>query len=557
MPAALFDAHGTGGDGLGTVMLTHAAPLASESNATSAAVGTSAFDALLSPSQGFQVPLTARENAHAGQRPDVWMRLQQQINHAQRRLAHIEGRSAPTDEELLENMLHRRSWVENVWTPQQRRALDADRPTATGEAKGGPPHGTAAKAPVHKRVEASARMAASSTLSRYIAKSTGIVNDLMHRRPSRVGNETLAARGNGYSQAEAHAQKQHSVTKAGDVSASHSLGLSIEANDIGYFATVEIGSSNKKYTMLVDSGSSDTWITGTQCGSCGSSQRQKLGKSNSKSLTTNNQQYKISYGTGSVHVLKGTDSMNIAGLQLNKFSFGLATQESSQFGASNIPFDGLMGLGGSSLSIMGDDTAIEALFKANQVSAPIVGYRLGRVADGTNRGQITFGAVDESQVSGSLSEFDNENKNGYWEIRIDDVKIGSQSVMGRSKKRGGNKHMATLDTGTSLIVAPKAQADAIHNAIPGASPDGQGGYTLPCTVNKHLSFTFSGKTYTVDARDLLFSPSNGNLQGTCVSAVTTGDTQGGSGWLLGAAFLKNVYFATNSKSNTVALGKLN
>lgn len=492
-----------------------AAPLSGEGgNATS--VGVPSFDVYLSPTAGLQLPLAPRD-ADDAVAENPWMHVQQHLNHAKRRYAQVHNLRVPSDEDLQNAMLKRRSWVESQWLPFQRR-----------------------------EDEAKADEEAISSFSRYLARSSGKMMGMVRRTGS---GSHLQARGGGYPQSEAKAAQHHSVTDASSPSKSHTAGLSIEANDVGYFVQVQIGSNNDKYSMLVDSGSADTWVTGTGCKNCGGSNRKKLSKSNSNSLKMQGKQYKISYGTGSVTVNKASDSMTIAGMKLKNFEFGVATHESSQFGGKNIPFDGLLGLGGSSLSTTGQDTPIDALFKSNQVDQPIVGYRLGRVADGNNKGQITFGAVDNSQVSGGLHQFDNQNKNGYWEVKMDSVKVGGKSITGSSST-------ATLDTGTSLIVAPQDAADAIHNAIDGAKSDGQGGYTLPCTTNTELSFTFSGQTFKMDSRDLLFSPSDsGNLKGTCVSAVSAGDNKGG-GWLLGASFLKNVYFATNSKTNQVGMGKL-
>lgn len=497
-----------------------AAPFDSPNNTTLPGVQEPSFDVYLSPSAGIQLPLAPRDADDSDVLAEnPWMHLQQHINHAKRRHAQINDLPVPTDDELRTAMLKRRSWVEKEWLPLQRR--DA----------------------------ADAKADDSSSLSSYLARSSDKMIGMVRRTSS--GSNQLEARGNGYPSSEAKAAQQHSTTNAGNPSMSHTSGLSIEANDVGYFVQVQIGSNNAKFTMLVDSGSADTWVTGSNCNGCGGSNRNKLGSSNSKSLNVQNNQYKISYGTGSVTLNKATDSITIAGMKLDNYNLGVTTKESSQFGGSKIPFDGLMGLGGSSLSTTGEKTPIDALYDSNKVDQPIVGYRLGRVADGNNKGQITFGAVDGSQVSGSLHELDNQSKNGYWEVKLDNVKVGSKSISGSSST-------ATLDTGTSLIVAPQAQADAIHDAIDGAKSDGQGGYTLPCTTNQQLSFTFSGHTYTMDSRDLLFSPSDANnLQGTCVSAVSAGDNGGNGGWLLGAAFLKNVYFATNSKTNQIGIGKLN
>ena len=489
-----------------------------------------------SPIDGLlHMPLDESQEEEAEEFVHPWVKLQQHINHSKRRLAKMKEIEEPSDGELQEAIQRRQSIVEEELRTQGD-SLPEFRPPRVKQMPRGEVLDEAPESIVRVRHFGSGTYRPSSD------------------RRSSGGNELLRGEfqaRDGYSSTEAKAESQYSVTNAQQVSASDSAGLSIEANDVGYFVNVKIGTSNTQYKMLVDTGSSDTWITGMNC-KCGGSSRNKFGKSSSNSLQTSNDQYKISYGTGDVSVQLGTDSFEVAGLKLDKFTFGMASSESNDFGASKIPFDGLLGLGGSGLSVTKKDTLIDALKKANKVKAPIVGYRLGRAADGSgnNRGQITFGGIDESQISGSLTQMDNESSKGYWEVKMDSVSVGGKKVSGSSS--------AILDTGTSLIIAPQDAADAIHQAIDGAKPDGNGGYTLPCTTKARLSFTFAGTSFTMDSRDLLFAPKDSNnLQGTCVSAVSTGSTMDNAGWLLGAAFLKNVYFATNSDANQVGLGQLN
>lgn len=469
-----------------------------------------------------------------------WVKLQQHINHSKRRLAQMKDITEPSDEELQQAMQRRQSLVEEELRAKGDSMLEFRPPRVKHMPRGEVLEESSDSIVRARRFGSGAYRPSTIKTSSERRVSTG----------STALRGDLQARG-GYSSVEAKAESQYSVTQASQPSAPDTAGLAIEANDVGYFVTVKIGTSNTQYKMLVDSGSSDTWITGTNC-KCGGSNRNKFGKSSSSSLKTNNDQYKISYGTGDVSVQLGTDSFEVAGLKLDKFTFGMASSESNDFGASKIPFDGLLGLGGSSLSVTNQDTVIDALKKANKVKAPIVGYRLGRAADGSgkNRGQITFGGVDQSQISGSLTQMDNQSNKGYWEVKLDSVSVGGKQISGSST--------AILDTGTSLIIAPQDAADAIHQAIDGAKPDGNGGYTLPCTTKAQVSFTFAGKSFKMDSRDLLFAPKDSNnLKGTCVSAVSTGSTMDGAGWLLGAAFLKNVYLATNTDANQIGLGQLN
>jgi len=496
-----------------------AAPLEDKVNA-SVSNQTNSFAAGISRENGVKMQLLERDWDDDASNVHPWIRLQQQINHAKRRMARIHDTEEPTDEELTEAMEQRRSWMANVLQERSEHM----------------------KLVFHQpRVK---REVVAEDLG-----NTPLPRGKRFGKPKASDEESsikLDARGNGYSKVEAKAANEYSVTSASDVSSKNTAGLSIEANDVGYFVDVKIDGSSFK--MLIDSGSSDTWVTGSSCNNCGGSNRKKLDKS---SVNSKNSNYKISYGTGNVKINKVSSKFEVAGLSLDDYTFGLASKMTEQFGGQNVPFDGLLGLGGKGISVTKSPTFLGALKQNNKIQHQIVGYRLGRAADGksNNRGQITFGAVDDSQIDGSLSQLDNQSEDGYWMVNLDKVEVSGKSVGGGGK--------AVLDTGTSLIIAPKHTADAIHDAIPGAKSDGQGGYTLPCTTNKRLTFTFSGHSFKMDSRDLLFSPKDSNdLTGTCVSAVSTGSPMGNADWLLGAAFLKNVYFATNADSNKVGLGHL-
>ncbi|KAL4401378.1 aspartic-type endopeptidase [Malassezia pachydermatis] len=462
-----------------------------------------------------------------------WIKLQQNINYSKRRMAQAQDKPGPTDEELEEAIAKR---AESVRRDQEAQGVK--------HFEFRPP-----------RVKVGPRAVADDEP---IVRSKRFGDNVDNERRSgsgsnRAGRDSdLEARdSSGYSSTAADAENSYSVTEAPNPSARNTAGLAIEANDVGYFVEVQIGSSNSKFKMLIDSGSSDTWVTGSNCNGCGGSNRNKLSTSSSSSLKKSSDSYKISYGTGSVSLTVASDKFQVAGLTLDKFSFGVASSESDDFGDSKIPFDGLIGLGGSGLSVTKKPTLVDALKKANKINQPIVGYRLGRAADGSdsNKGEITFGGVDQSQISGSLTQVDNQSGSGYWMVKLDSVSMDNKQVSGSGT--------AMLDTGTSLILAPKDAADKIHNSIDGAKSDGQGGYTLPCTSDKQISFSIGGKTFTMDSRDLLFAPKNTNdLTGTCISAISTGNTEENADWLLGAPFLKNVYFATNLDANSIALGSL-
>lgn len=367
-----------------------------------------------------------------------------------------------------------------------------------------------------------------------------------------VAAATASPSSGGYSKSALAAANSNELQKAADPSAEDSLGLDIEANDVGYVATVEIGSKKLPFKMLIDSGSADTWVPQAPCKQCNS--HQKLGTSTSSTFKPGNEKFSITYGTGDVSGTLGQDDLAIAGLVLKNHTMGIVTQESDDFSDASVPFDGLMGLAKEQLSNSGTPTPIDSLYTDKLVPAPVMGYHLGRAADDDNDGEVTFGGVDATKYSGDLIEIDNVSDQGFWEIPVEGVSFDGKAI---SELASGKQRTAILDTGTTLMIMPTPDADAVHAAIPGAKADGQGGYTIPCTTDAGLSFKFGGKEWPIVARDMVFLPvDQNNLQGECVSAISAGTVGGDYKLLLGAAFLKNVYFATNAQTNSVGLGVL-
>lgn len=295
------------------------------------------------------------------------------------------------------------------------------------------------------------------------------------------------------------------------------------------------------------------WVGGTDCrsqagGGCGN--HNFLGTTTSSSFKDLGKTFQVTYGTGQVAGNIITDDVVIAGLKLPAHTFGAATVESVEFSSNDTPFDGLVGLAKSTLSNQKVDTPPESLAKAGLIQSAITSYKISRLADGKNDGEITFGGIDETKIDTStVTTITNVNPNGFWEVPF------TASVGG--KDLGLSGRTAILDTGTSLIIAPPADATALHAQIPGAKSDGQGGFTIPCTTDAQVSFTMGTQSFVIDPRDLLFVPVNqNNLQGDCVSGIMSGQIGGPQEWLVGDVFLKNAYFSHDVSKNAITLAKL-
>jgi hypothetical protein len=347
------------------------------------------------------------------------------------------------------------------------------------------------------------------------------------------------------------------VTPGKTPAANNSLPLDIDGPDTSYLATIQIGTPPRDFSILMDSGSADFWVGSVDCkadtgrGGCGN--HIFLGSALSSSFVDSNSPWSITYGSGQVNGTLIKDDVSIAGLALPGHSFGVATLESEQFFRNQVPFDGLMGLGKSTLSNQENLTPVEALAKAKLISGSIVSYKMGRVRDNNNDGLITFGGLDPSKFdAATLTTVPNADlRNGFWMAKLDGATVDGKSL-------GFQRRNAILDTGTTLGILPPADADSIHARIPGSFREGSN-YVIPCNTTTVVSFAFGGRSFAIDPRDLSFLPleDDGNFEsGLCVSGFAAGDFGGPNTWLVGDTFLKNVYLSTDVEKDTISLAKL-
>lgn len=94
------------------------------------------------------------------------------------------------------------------------------------------------------------------------------------------------------------------------------------------------------------------------------------------------------------------------------------------------------------LSEQGVPTPVQSLADAGLISEAVTSFKLGRVADGNNDGEVTFGGLDSSKFNANtLVTFDNVNTQGFWEGALSDITVNGQSL-------GLSGRTAILDTGT-------------------------------------------------------------------------------------------------------------
>ncbi|GBC08644.1 hypothetical protein RclHR1_08280012 [Rhizophagus clarus] len=310
-------------------------------------------------------------------------------------------------------------------------------------------------------------------------------------------------------------------------------------NDIGYYGPATLG--GQKFQFLFDTGSADLWVPKVGYNK-GAGKHSSFDPKKSSSFQTDNKPFSITYGTGHTAGIAATDTFEFSDFTIQNQAFGLADTVSDDF--TDSPFDGILGMAFDSLSELQAPTPFQNLVNNKDVSSSVFGFILGREKDGTSS-ELTIGGVDP-KFANNLKYNKVVNNRGFWQITLGGAQVDGNDI----SVSGGD---AIIDTGTTLVIIPTADADAIHNAIPGSKKQGQN-YLIPSDTKAVVSFSFGGVTYQISPEDLIVDDAGNGLS---VSGIQ-GDTLPGmeNTWLVGDVFLKNVFNAYDVDKTAVGFAPL-
>jgi len=316
-----------------------------------------------------------------------------------------------------------------------------------------------------------------------------------------------------------------------------------------YFGIVEIGTPPQSFEVIYDTGSSNLWVPKVGCTHCGLpfiSHKSKYDEDKSSTYEQDGADFEIMYGSGSVKGFFSKDDVTLADdIVIDGQIFAEVTDAGGLGVAYSLgKFDGILGLGFSSISVGGATTVFENAIKQNKVDLPIFSFYLGDNQDG----ELTFGGYDSSKFEGELKYVKLEAAT-YWEITMDSIKAGDYKKEGTDD----DKVTAIVDSGTSLITGPKTEIVKLAAAV-GATPNIMGEYTIDCAKVDDIPdvvFTIDGTEYSIPGPKTVIQ-----AQGTCLFAFMALDIPApGPQWILGDVFMRQYYTVFNYHDKTVGFAK--
>jgi len=229
-----------------------------------------------------------------------------------------------------------------------------------------------------------------------------------------------------------------------------------------YTAPITIGSgrSAQSYDLLIDTGSSYTWV-GSDKPYVKTSDARDTGRT-----------FTIRYGSGTAegeHYTANLQFTGFSGSTMKNQGFGVA---SSSSGFGNV--DGILGIGPTSLSSgtvsgLGQiPTVIDTLKRQGRIPNAIVAasFTPNTRGDTENRGSLALGGTDPSKFNaGTLVYTSKVDSNPYWGAKINKF---TYSTSRSTQTLGAANPIGIVDTGTTLMLLPADAFKAYMASIPGA-----------------------------------------------------------------------------------------
>ncbi|KAL0959820.1 hypothetical protein HGRIS_011499 [Hohenbuehelia grisea] len=327
-------------------------------------------------------------------------------------------------------------------------------------------------------------------------------------------------------------------------------GNSIDVTDAGvtYTTQVGVGTPATNYTLLIDTGSSNTWIGAD-----------KAYTHTSTSVNTRKTVH-VEYGSGQFTGTEYTDTVTLSpGLVIQHQSIGVASQTQ---GFQDV--DGILGIGPVDLTtstVRGEKsvpTVTDNLFQQGTIATESIGisYQPTTSAGNVANGELSFGGVDSPRISGDVNYVpitSTSPASNYWGID-QDLKYGDTTLL------EGNAGI--VDTGTTLLYIATDAFQKYQKATGAKLDQNTGLLTITQAQFDNLQsmfFVIGGVTYEFTANAQIWpralNSTIGGVENKIYLVTVDMGQESGSGldFINGFAFLQRFYSVYDTTNAQVGL----
>ncbi|KAF8687086.1 peptidase A1 family, partial [Rhizoctonia solani] len=338
------------------------------------------------------------------------------------------------------------------------------------------------------------------------------------------------------------------------------------------YATVDGIFDGQTMPLLLDTGSSDTFIASDKCTVCDAYNTFEI------KPTTNisDKEFGTTVGEGSVSGPMAFLDTNLGGLVLPQQPIGLVNYSvSHQY--QNRSFSGLLGLAQLNISRLWyfdqEYPILTTAIQKSKLRNPRVGLSLPRWGDSSRQtGKLTLGkselfickgsminhlvfgagGIDPDIPTESIHYFDTVNVTNYnyeglpltrqfWNANITSLRFNGQDIPLFGSLTEGLS-IGLLDTGASDVMCRPGSLDAIVAAINGTKHSNGHDIFIECDKPQIMEFQFGDKWYPINPIDLITPGVTADYNGTTFCRASLGSwSRTGGDCIIGLPFFRNVY----------------
>ncbi|KAH9910842.1 acid protease [Amylocystis lapponica] len=318
--------------------------------------------------------------------------------------------------------------------------------------------------------------------------------------------------------------------------------------------SIAIGTPHQPFTIDFDTGSSDLWVANIDCNDYTCEGKVLYDPLQSSTSVSQPGTFSTEYGGGSpVSGPIYSDTVKVGTVTVTNQTFSAVTSLPGAF--ANSPEDGIVGLAYPEISNLNASTFFENAYQQGVVAQNDFAFKLTK-----GDSSLYLGGTDEGLYKGAIERHPVSPDKGYWWITNGSVQVNGKSVQVNSETSSLAPTFDTIiDTGTTIMYGPPSEVDTFYKQVPGAYPLGtaDGVYAFPCHDVPHVSFSWGGKEWNVSQDTFNLGTANKDGSGGCIGALLGKDLGFGPGvWLLGDAFLENLYSVFSFGDKTVGFAEL-
>ncbi|GFN84960.1 cathepsin d [Plakobranchus ocellatus] len=328
--------------------------------------------------------------------------------------------------------------------------------------------------------------------------------------------------------------------------------------DTLYSGPITIGTPGQKFNVVFDTGSSLTWVPSVHSPSDVLLHYyfQSYDNATSSTYKPNGSPFEIDYYISTVAGYRSKDSVTVAGITTQNQTFGEAITQTEYMFEKTFN-DGILGLGFSNISKGEEPSVFDNMISQGLLPAPVFSFYLNRFASGERESVLTLGGTNPDYYTGDFI-FADLTAPDRWQFKIDGVQLSNGD--GIFSESGSQ---AIVDSGTSFIVGPSHEVDALNTKLGGKLlPGNSGVYEFDCSVVDSLpdvEFIVNGQKLSVSSKHYIVkTPGKGEAPPTCHSGIVGMAGQEGErppSWFLGLSFMRAHYTQFDKGNHRIGFAK--